>query len=157
MIKLTHRKQMKINKRHEGSKQTNLSIDKHQNYTDTDHIILPSITPNQQLRKIGKPQYPTTQVWISKRPETHLLNTYSNNYKRHMYINYQNPPPSKFQPGFTKILESLAKKNPRNHNGCKTRKSEPDGDVRGKGESSTPKSQGPADGSYIISTESCNI
>ena len=29
-----------------------------------------------------------------------------------MYINYQTPPPSKFQPGFTKIFESLAKKTP---------------------------------------------
>ena len=74
-----------------------------------------------------------------------------------MYINYQTPPPFKIPARIHEILESLAKENPRNHSGCKTRKSGPGGDVRGKGESSTPKSHGPADESYIISTESCNI
>ena len=37
------------------------------------------------------------------------------------------------------------------------RKSGPDGDTRGEGESSKPKEQDPTDGSYIIDTESCNI
>ena len=33
----------------------------------------------------------------------------------------------------------------------------PSGDARGEGESSTPESQDPTDGSYILDMESCNI
>ena len=101
---------------------------------------------------------------IKTRPETqlaplveHIQLIITQNVKRHMYINYQTPPPQNSSQDPRRILESLAKENPKIMMIATTRKSGPGGDVRGEGESSTPKSQDPTDGSYIISTESCNI
>ena len=75
-----------------------------------------------------------------------------------MYINYQTPPPQNSSQDPRRILEPLAKeKPPKIMMIAATRKSGPSGDVRGEGESSTTESQDPTDGSYIISTESCNI
>ena len=73
------------------------------------------------------------------------------------YINYKTPPQKNFSQDPQEILESLARKRPQIMMIATTRKPGPGGDVRGEGESSTPESQDPTDGSYIIDTESCNI
>ena len=98
------------------------------------------------------------------RPETqltplveHIQLIITGNVKRHMHIKLSNPPlkiPARI---LGESLNHWLRKTPKIMTIATTRKSGPGGDVRGEGESSTTESQDPTDGSYIISTESCNI
>ena len=108
-------------------------------------------TPPHKYEYQSPPRNP-----INPTSRTHTL-IITENIRRHIYINYQTPPPQNSSQDPRRILESLAKKNPKIMMITTTRKSGPSGDVRGEGESSTTESQDPTDGSYIISTESCNI
>ena len=101
---------------------------------------------------------------IKARPETqltplveHIQLIITEDVKRHMYINYQTPPlkiPARI---LGESLNHWLRKTPKIMMIATTQKSGPGDDGRGEGESSTPESQDPTDGSYIISTESCNI
>ena len=67
------------------------------------------------------------------------------------------PPKEIFSQDPRKSSNQWLRKTPKNTMIVTTRKSGPSYDVWGEGESSTPETQAPTDGSYIIDTESCNI
>ena len=74
----------------------------------------------------------------------HIQLIITENIKRHMYINYQTPPPLKIPARILgKSLNHWPRKFPKIMMITTTRKSGPGGDVRGQGESSTPKIAGP--------------
>ena len=93
---------------------------------------------------------------INPTSRTHTINHYRERQKAHVH-KLSNPPlkiPARI---LGESLNHWLRKTPKIMMIATTRKSGPGGDVRGEGESSTPESQDPTDGSYIISTESCNI
>ena len=108
-------------------------------------------TPPHKYEYQSPPRNP-----INPTSRTHTI-IITENIRRHIYINYQTPPlkiPARI---LGESLNHWLRKTPKIMMIATTRKSGPGGDVRGEGESSTTESQDPTDGSYIISTESCNI
>ena len=114
-------------------------------------------TPHYAANMYNKPR-PNTQITpTASLPIEYLQNNDYKNIKRHTHkLWYPLKKESQSGPaGKPRVTDGKKPQNMMIVNNPK--KPGPSGDARGERESSTPESQDPTDGSYIIDTESCNI
>ena len=118
---------MEISKRLEGSKkQTNLSMNEHLNITPIQIILSYQAQPQtNNLDKLENPNTPPHKNEYQSPPRnpinptsrTHTINHYRERQKAHVH-KLSNPPPQNLSQDPRRVLESLAKENPQNHDDC---------------------------------------
>ena len=144
---------MEISKRLEGSKkQTNLSMNEHLNITPIQIILSYQAQPQtNNLDKLENPNTPPHKNEYQSPPRnpinptsrTHTINHYREHQKARVH-KLSNTPPLKIPARILgKSLNHWPRKFPKIMMITTTRKSGPGDDVRGQGESSTPKVAGP--------------